>query len=765
MQLGLCLLLIPSAWCAGASALVFENSCGGSRSNSATGIALDSQGNIYVTGQTNSADFPLVGAVQNHPGAAALYISSDGGQTFASTRTGAAAVYAITAAAGPPVVIYAATDAGVMNSTDGGTTWSAPANAGLPLPPSAIAADAGSTTTIYAVTPQGLYISTDGAASWTSSSLDANNIVNVVSHPGQPGTVFVMTQTPPLFLRSTDSGQNWTPLNVSTPNASAFPVAMAFDAASPAHLIAGTQLGGLLQSTDGGDTWTQLSTQNILTSQGLAVDSANSSTVYLVDGIPSKPPSNGVFKSTDRGKTFTLVLSGLGFYDTSIYTDPPNSGTVYVMGPSDLYRSRDGGQSCHQVPGPNPNALLALFVSPLDSRVLVGSNASQDGFVAKWSRDGKQLLYSTYLGGSGNDYATGIAVDADGSAHVTGYTYSVDFPVTSAAFQQTLAGSQNAFVAKLSPDGSRLIYSTLLGGGSESTGGIAVDTSGSAVITGAADGSFPATANAFQTAPATPCNVHPSYINFPQTGSAFVAKLAPDGGSLVYATLFGGSCATSGSSVAIGTNGDAWVTGTTDSPDFPVTPGAVQAQFGGMPGMDPGDGSLARFDSSGQLNCATYLGGKSYDSFTGVALDESGNIFLTGITGGFSAPPSPGAFQPQPSFGSPVLGLGPPVFSPQGNAFVMKLDAKAAAVTGLTYLGAPCTLGGVSIAVDATDSPWIASFTSFPASISPLPTVQPFQIGIGSGLLSKFSADLMTLEFSTHMDSIAGVAVDASGMA
>jgi uncharacterized protein (TIGR03437 family) len=258
--------------------------------------------------------------------------------------------------------------------------------------------------------------------------------------------------------------------------------------------------------------------------------------------------------------------------------------------------------------------------------------------------------------------------------------------------------------------------------------------------------------------------VQPSYLNFPQTGSAFVAKLAPDGGSLVYATLLGGSCATSGAGVAIGANGDAWVTGTTDSPDFPVTPDAVQAQLGGKPGVDPGDGFLARFDSSGRLEYATYLGGKFYDSFTGITLDASGNIFLTGLTGGFSVPPSPGAFQPQPHYGCLILGLGPPVFTSQGNAFVMKLNADAAAVTGLTYLGAPCSLGGSAIAVDATGSPWIASFTGYLAS-SPLPTVDPFQIEIGNSLLSRFSADLATLQFSTYMDSIGGVELDASGMA
>jgi uncharacterized protein (TIGR03437 family) len=758
-----CLLSVPSAR-PDPTSLVYKTFFGGSRNNTPVGIALDSQGNIYVAGQTNSADFPILNAVQDHPGAAALSTSSDGGRTFARAALRASAVNGLAAAPGTPAVLYAATDAGILKSPDGGSTWIAPPNAGLSTLSAAIAVDAGSADTVYAATAQGLYISTDGAFSWSLSSLGTVTAVNVVSHPAVPGTVFVMTQNPPFLSRSTDSGRTWTPLNIAPPNQPAFPRALVFDSTNPQNLILGQSLSGLLKSTDGGDTWAPLAGQNIQNTQSLAIDPANPAVLYAVSVIPGSG-SGAVLKSSDGGQTFAVVLSGLTNFGNSIYPDPRHPGTVYVAGPTGFYSTMDAGQSWSRFPDPNPNAPFALIVTPLDSRVLVGSAASQDVFVTKWNPNGNQILYSTYLGGSGMDSASGIAVDATGSAYIVGTTSSPDFPITSGAFQQKLVGQDNAFIAKLSPDGSHLVYSTFLGEGSELTGGIAVDPSGSAIIIGTAQGGFPTTPNAFQTAPVTPCTISTGGpLNVPRAGSAFAARLAPDGGSLVYATLLGGSCATSGSGVALAANGDAWVTGTTDSPDFPVTPDALQPQFGGMPNLDFGDGFLARFDSSGHLAYATYLGGPSYDALTGITLDASGNIYLTGMSDGFSEPASPRAFQAKPSYGCSVGGIGPSVFTPQGSAFVMKLNAKAGAVSGLTYLGVPCSFSGNAIAVDSSGSPWIFGSAGFLPSF-PLPTAGPLQIQIGNALLARFSPDLTQLQFSTYMDSTGGLALDSSGAA
>ena len=145
-------------------------------------------------------------------------------------------------------------------------------------------------------------------------------------------------------------------------------------------------------------------------------------------------------------------------------------------------------------------------------------------FVDKWSPDGSQLLYTTSFGGSGYTVATGIAVDSAGSAYVTGYTSSPDFPVTSNAFQKNLAAPQSAFVTKFSPDGSRMVYSTLLGGAGSARAyaqalGIAVDSGGNAIVTGATQGTnFPVTTNAFQSAPVSECVPNTSYINISHRG-------------------------------------------------------------------------------------------------------------------------------------------------------------------------------------------------------------------------------------------------------
>ena len=151
-----------------------------------------------------------------------------------------------------------------------------------------------------------------------------------------------------------------------------------------------------------------------------------------------------------------------------------------------------------------------------------------DAFVAKLSADGSTLLYSTYLGASSDDYAYGIAVDATGSAYVTGYTTSSNFPATPGSFQPSpqYPGNDTPFVAKLDPSGSKLLYATYLGNGLGY--GIAVDGSGNAYVTGYAYCcSFPTTAGAYKTTA--------------NQNSAFVTKVNPTGSGLVYSTLVGGN--------------------------------------------------------------------------------------------------------------------------------------------------------------------------------------------------------------------------------
>ena len=180
------------------------------------------------------------------------------------------------------------------------------------------------------------------------------------------------------------------------------------------------------------------------------------------------------------------------------------------------------------------------------------------------------LSYSTYLGGTGDDEGTAVAVDAGGNAYVTGLTASVDFPITAGAFQTTYANNTDAFVSKLDPTGSVLVYSTYLGGSNSDFGeSIAVGISGQAFVAGqTASTDFPATPGAFQTKCAGTCGT--------KTPDAFVTELNPTGSALVYSTYLGGTGFDQANGIALDSGGDAYVVGWTASTDFPTTPHAAQ---------------------------------------------------------------------------------------------------------------------------------------------------------------------------------------------
>ena len=197
-------------------------------------------------------------------------------------------------------------------------------------------------------------------------------------------------------------------------------------------------------------------------------------------------------------------------------------------------------------------------------------------FVTKLNPTGSALVYSTFLGGRFFNYGNAIAMDTAGNAYVTGLTTSLDFPTTVGAVQPAIAGVNNAFVTKLNPTGSALVYSTYLGGSTADTGqGIAVDSSGNAYVTGLTNSlDFPTTAGAVQTA-------------FGGAQDAFMTKVNATGSGLVYSTYLGGSGTDFGNAIAVDASGNAYVTGATVSANFPVTAGAFQTAFAGT-GTGPG---------------------------------------------------------------------------------------------------------------------------------------------------------------------------------
>jgi hypothetical protein len=226
------------------------------------------------------------------------------------------------------------------------------------------------------------------------------------------------------------------------------------------------------------------------------------------------------------------------------------------------------------------------------------------------------LLYSSYLGS--NVYGYGIAVDPNGNAYLTGWGLDPTVPVTAGAYLTTQPNSQLepiAYVTKFNASGG-VVYSTYLGGKTNASA-IAVDSAGNAYVTGTAyPGSFPNV---------PPGGAQPSIAG---VSNAFVVKLNATGSALVYLTFLGGSQNDSGNAVAVDSNGNAYIAGSTTSPNFPVTTGAYPAGFGGGT-----DGFIAKLNAAGSsFEYVTYLGGNRVESVTGVAIDQNGNAYVTGQT-------------------------------------------------------------------------------------------------------------------------------------
>ena len=318
----------------------------------------------------------------------------------------------------------------------------------------------------------------------------------------------------------------------------------------------------------------------------------------------------------------------------------------------------------------------------------LGGAGAANAFVAKLNPTGSALVYSTYLGGSGEDIGLAIAVDNSGIAYFTGQTSSTNFPTMNPLQPTYPGGEYTAFVAKLNPAGSALVYSTYLGGsGDDSGNGIAVDGSGNAYVTGTtASTDFP-TMNPFQ----------PAYGG---DNDAFVAKLNPTGSALVYSTYLGGSGYDEGYGIAVDNLGDAYVTGYTASTNFP-TVNPLQPAYGG----GEGDAFVAEVNPAGSaLVYSTYLGGSGQDNLGGsgqdngfgVAVDSSGNAYVTGYTDSTNFP----TMNPlQPALGGEAT-----------NAFVAKISPCVSVTPTAVFLDSTSQSGPpLSVVTTGPRCLWVAS--------------------------------------------------------
>jgi hypothetical protein len=356
-----------------------------------------------------------------------------------------------------------------------------------------------------------------------------------------------------------------------------------------------------------------------------------------------------------------------------------------------------------------------------------------DVFVAKLNPAGTGLVYGTYLGGSGDDAGYGVAVDGSGHAYVTGRTASTDFPIS---VHFGTGSNGGAFVTKLDPTGSALVYSATLAGALGEA--IAVDPAGEAFATGKAGTDFPVTPGAFQTGYAGPTGGY---------GDAFVAKLNPGGTALAYATLLGGWGFDEGHGIAVDGAGHAYVTGATGSGNFPTTPGAFQTSFQGGGNSIMGDAFVVKLSADGTaLEYGTFLGGPSADAAQGIAVDASGNAYVTGTA----------------SVGFPVT----TTFGTGGyGAFFTKVNPTGSA---LVYSALLSSASGEGIAVDSADSAYITGNTGANNLVTTPNAFDKTFNGVYDAIMAEVSPDGTKLVYSTYLGGTTydygyGIAVDGLG--
>jgi photosystem II stability/assembly factor-like uncharacterized protein len=490
------------------TALVYSTYLGGKGDDGANSLALGSSEEVFLTGTTRSVDFPTtVGVISVANGGVARLTNGVSG--WSNRSTGMVATSILTLAVNPvdPSILYAGGVGGLWKSTDDGASWHI--GGSTPLTTYRCSAiDPTNPSIIYAGGfGSGIYKSTNGGGLWASmnAGLSSLTILSLKVDPSSPQTVYVSTTSG--VSKSTNGGGSWISIRSSQGGT------LAIDPNQPATVYAG-EPGELIKSTNAGASWNP--TSLYASPNAVVVDPSNSAIVYA-------GTFGGLYKSTDAGSHWQPINTGLD--DRNIFDlvmSPANPAIIYAGTEQGVFRTTDAGATWSSTaPGQAGAYASSLAINPLNPLIVYAGNEarSEDAFVTKLNQTGTALVYSTYLGGIATDSGNAITVDTAGNAYVTGSTSSTNFPTTRGMFGASTPSFtfSDAFVSKLNPGGTSIIYSTTIGGFLDDVGnGIALDSLGGAYLVGTAKASdFPTTPGAFQTV-------------LSGQSDAFVARLVPD---------------------------------------------------------------------------------------------------------------------------------------------------------------------------------------------------------------------------------------------
>ena len=605
---------------------------GGNGSSNGTSIAVDSAGNAHITGSTSSAaDFPTVNPLKTTSN---FFKSTDAAASWNNLNTGlTGSTASIAVAPNAPNTLYAGSFTGIHRSTDTGLTWTKTLSTGLQFPFAlSLAVDPTNSSVVYAgIQNGGLYKSTDAGNSWSqiaTTPLSFAVVFSIVFDPTTPSTMYVGSGGG--AFKSLDGGSTWIAINNFGLSFSPSVRAIAIDPTSPTTIYAGTFGSGFFKSINGGASWSAMNSgmggSSATSITAVVIDPSNPSTIYTGHGS-----TGGVNKSTNAATSWAPVNSGLPTLQVNSMV--ATSSAVYAATDAGVVKTTNGGTSWTSANlGFGSPQVRVLVGHPGDSSTLyAGTNTpfSTDAFVTKLNATGSALLFSTILGGNGDESGNGIALDSTGHIYVVGQTRSLNFPVVNAVQSSVSDNCFNGFVTKINPSLPSYAFSTYLGGnGCDVANGVATDAADNVYVTGNTGSTDFPIANAFQSTN--------------NNSDAFVTKLTSTG-SLSYSTFLGGNGTDTGYAIAVDVSGSAYVTGSTSSSNFPTL---NPIQGGPSFGDFNGDVFVTKFNAAGtSLVYSTYLRGGFTDIGRGIAIDSTGNAYLTGVTSSPEFPLTAGALR------------------------------------------------------------------------------------------------------------------------